>query len=366
MSSKEQFFLTGVTGALGGRLLNELLRNFDGTFFVLVRSSKKLSAEDRIRKILAAENHEPLLNSRVFVLEGDVTLPSFGITESNLKNLVSNTAVFYHVAALTALNGSQEDCHQMNIQGTLEALGLAWKMKQEGKLRRFFYFSTAYVAGSKQTFHSPEDTLPEKPAFANFYESSKYASEKNVREALKQGLPVTIFRPSIVVGDSKTGEVSSFNVIYPFMKLFVHGILRVFPTRLENSVNIVPVDFVVRAAVEISKQDSSLGKVFHLVTQNPPSIGMMLGFLSKTYSEVSIPKLIAPENFKPEMLEGDERLAYEILEPYLGYLNDDLSFDTKNTAQALKGTSLSFPNTDERFLKILFDYAVKTGYLVVR
>lgn len=365
MNSKEQFFLTGVTGALGGRLLNELLRNFDGTFFVLVRSSKKFSAEERIRKILAAEKHEDLFKKRVFVLEGDVTLPCFGLKGNDFQKLISKTTVFYHVAALTALNGSEEDCRIMNVQGTLEALGLAWKMKKEGSLRRFFYFSTAYVAGSRQTFHSPEDTLPEKPAFANFYESSKYASEQNVREALKQGLPATIFRPSIVVGDSKTGEVSSFNVIYPFMKLFVHGILRIFPTRLENSVNIVPVDFVVKASVEISKQDSSVGKVFHLVTQSPPTIGMMLNYLNKAYPNVSIPQLISPEKFKPEILEGDEKLAYEILEPYLGYLNDHLSFDTRNTEAALKSTSLRFPDTDEDFLKVLFDYAVKTGYLVV-
>ena len=210
-----------------------------------------------------------------------------------------------------------------------------------------------------------EDELSELPAHANFYESSKYEAEKNVRKAMAAGLPVTIFRPSIVVGNSQTGEVSEFNVIYPFMKLFAHGILKVLPTRLENSFNIVPIDFVIRAAAAISKQPGSLGKTFHLVAKEPPSIGMLLKIKDEEFPGLPPVEVLAPEDFSQENLDSSSQQVFQMLEPYLGYLNDNLTFETSNTETALEGTEIEFPKTDSRFLKILIDYAIDQGYLLV-
>ncbi len=361
----KNLFITGVTGTLGKEFVRELLQTTPHRLYVLIRRQGRYTHWDRARKILSAWGLERHLATRIHVLAGDVTDPHFGLSEEDLTCLRKEVDEFYHIAALTALNGSKEDCERINIGGTRHALELAWDFFREGRLDRFFYFSTAYVAGSRQTYHSMEDDLPEKPAHSNFYESSKYQSESLVRSAMKNGLPGTIFRPSIVVGDSLTGEVSEFNVIYPFMKLFAHGILKILPTRLDNSFNIVPIDFVIQASQAIARQPSSKGKTFHLVTLNPPSIGMLLELKQTEFPNMPPIEVIAPENFKPENLDTLSLGAYRMLEPYLGYLNDALTFDARNTEEALKGTKIALPKTDWAFLKTLVQYAVKAGYLIV-
>lgn len=364
--AEKTLFITGVTGTLGKEFVKELLLTTDYRLNLLIRRKARYTHWDRARKIFASYGLERYLGTRVHVFDGDVTLPSLGLQKDDLDTLRATTQEFFHIAALTALNGSEEDCQSVNVGGTRHALEIAWDFRKNGKLERFFYFSTAYVAGSRQTYLSKEDGLPEQPAHANFYESSKYAAETSVRKAMKEGLPVTIFRPSIVVGDSRTGEVSEFNVIYPFMKLFAHGILTVLPTRLDNSFNIVPIDFVIKASLAISKQKDSLGRTFHLATQNPPTIGMLLRLKEEEYPDTPAVEVIAPENFKPENLDAMSKTVFQMLEPYLGYLNDDLSFDMTNTETALKGTGIEMPKTDYEFLKTLIRYAVAAGYLVIK
>lgn len=359
------FFVTGVTGTLGKEFVRNILANGDERLIVLVRRSKRLSHWDRMRKILSSFGLENHLGTRIQVFEGDITRPEMGLTPEDVNFLRKNVDEFFHIAALTALNGSEEDCQTINFGGTQNALKFAWDFYKNGKMKRFFYFSTAYASGSRQTYCAKEDELPKHPMHANFYESSKFAAETKVREALAAGLPATIFRPSIVVGDSRTGEVSEFNVIYPFMKLFAHGMISVLPTHPENSFNIVPIDFVIHASREIAKQPSSVGKTFHLVTQNPPTIDMLLQVKNEDYPTLPPVNMIAPETFKKETLDPMGQSVYQILEPYLGYLNDHLTFDTANTQTALRGTGIQFPKTDKTFLKTLLDYAVSSGYLVV-
>lgn len=366
MLNRRAIFLTGVTGTLGKEFVKELLLTREDRLILLVRRKSRYSHWDRARKILSAFGLERYLGTQVEVLEGDITLPSFGLRPEELDLLRREVREFYHIAALTALNGSKEECERINTGGAQEAIRLAWDFRKNGALERFFYFSTAYVSGSRQTYQAKEDELPERPAHANFYESSKFEAEKKVREAMKEGLPVTIFRPSIVVGDSKTGEVSEFNVIYPFIKLFAHGILTVLPTRLQNSFNIVPIDFVIQASSLISRQRDSIGKTFHLITQEPPTIGMLLHLKEEEYPDLPPVQVIPPESFKKEDLDPIARTVFDMLDPYLGYLNDNLTFDASNTEKALRGTGVTFPKTDYDFLKTLLRYAVDAGYLLVK
>lgn len=362
---QKTLFLTGITGTLGKELIKELLTSTEDHLFVLIRRKQRHSHWDRVRKILIPFGLEHHLGVRVHAVEGDVTEPFLGIADYDLEIIRKRVDTFYHIAALTNLNGSREDCERINVGGTEHALTLARTLRKNGKLERFFYFSTAYSPGSKQTYCSVEDGLPEKPAPANFYESSKYAAETKVREAMRDGLPVTIFRPSIVVGHSETGEVSEFNVIYPFIRLFVHGMLKILPSRSDNTFNIVPIDFVVKAALAIAAQKDSVGKGYHLVSDNPPTIGMLMELRAQHYPEIPEVKMIDPDDFKLESLDPAEQFVFAMLEPYLGYLNDALTFDTTNTRKALEGTGISFPETGKEFLDSLLRYAVDQGYLVL-
>ncbi len=362
----DSIFLTGATGGLGREILKGLLHSTDQRIYLLIRRKNRNSHWDRVRKILSACGLETFLGTRVQVLEGDVALPQLGLRPDEQNLLMREVSEIYHLAALTALNGSREECWRINVGGTLQVLELAKKVHEKGNLQRFFYFSTAFVSGSLQTYCAKEDELPERPAHANHYESSKCEAEKNVRRTMGEGLPVTIFRPSIVVGNSKTGEVSEFNVIYPFMRLFAHGILTILPTQPRNSFNIVPIDFVTQASLAIARQADSWGKTFHLVTQEPPSIEMLLELKENEYPHMGPIEIVSPESFQKEKLGELEQDVFEMLHPYLGYLNGNLTFDTANTERALVGTGISFPKTDYEFLKRLCQYAVDAGYLVLQ
>lgn len=366
MNSSKKVFLTGVTGTLGKEIIKAFLQNTNDQLFLLIRRKNRFSHWDRARKILAAHGLEHFLGTRVQVMEGDITFPQLGLSSEDLELLTKQIQEFYHIAALTNLNGSQEECYRINLGGTEEALKIAKMFRESGKLERFFYFSTAFVAGSRQTYCSMEDELPEKPAHANFYEESKCSAERKVRQLMQSGFPITIFRPSIVVGDSRTGEVSEFNVIYPFMRLFAHGYLSKLPTRLQNSFNIVPIDFVVSASLAIAKQKNSIGKGFHLVTIDPPTIGTLLKLKEEEYSQLPPIQIVPPERFKREELPSTEQFVFDMLQPYLGYLNDNLTFDATNTKKALEGTGITFPVTDYNFLRTLCQYASDAGYFITR
>ncbi len=358
-------FMTGSTGVLGRELLKEILTTSDDFIAVLVRSKNRLSHSERVRRILASVGCGGQFAKRIKVIEGDVTKENFGISETNKKYLIKHCNIFFHIAALTALNGTEKECEQINVGGTSNALALAKQFRSAGKLERFVYFSTAFVAGSVWTYLSKEDELPQNPAFANYYESSKYKAETSIRHAMSQGLPTTIIRPSIVVGDSRDGAVSDFNVIYPFIKLYAHGILTQIPTDIKNTFNIVPIDFVIKATTEIVRNPNSINKTFHVVSPNPPEIGMFLSLVKEFYKTVPPITVVSPEHFKKETMNESAQMAFSILEPYLGYLNGHLTFDMTNTREILRKARVELPKTDKMFLKVLMDYAIKVGYLLI-
>ncbi|MBU9888960.1 MAG: SDR family oxidoreductase [Candidatus Omnitrophica bacterium] len=361
----ELIFLTGATGVLGQDLVKELLETTKADIAILARAKGRNSHADRAAKILKGVGLDRHLGARIRVVEGDVTHHKFGVRKDDLDFLERECEVFYHIAALTALNGTEKECQAINVGGTEHALELAWDLRKKGRLKRFVYFSTAFVAGSVWKHCSKEDVLPQSPVFANYYESSKYKAETKVREAMAKGLPTTVIRPSIVVGHSETGEVSDFNVIYPFFKLFAHGAISKLPTRLENTFNIVPIDFVIKATCAIVSNPKSINRAFHLVAPHPPTIGMLLKLAKEEYPRVPPIEIIDPKEFRKSKLPPQEQMVFAIMEPYLGYLNGQLTFDVTNTREILRGTEILLPKTDFAFLKTMIHYAVKAGYLVI-
>ena len=358
----KNLFITGATGGLGRELLRILLERTKDNLWLLVRPSRGHSHEDRVKKMLSKMGVNGNSKERIQVLAGDLAQPRLGLSDGDWQTVVSGIDEFYHVAALTQLGASWEDAEQINLQGTVRILEAAREALFRKRLQRFFYFSTAYVAGSLTPICAVEDELPQNPSFANAYEATKFLAEKKVREEMEQGLPATLFRPSIVVGDSKRGAVSEFNVIYPFLRLFAHGLLRQVPSRLSHSFNIVPIDFVVESAFAIAQQKESAGKTYHLVTENPPTLEMLL----QLKDEYGLPpvEVVPPEEFSVESLSPQQREIFSTLNPYLGYLGSSLTFDVKNSREALRQSRLSFPKTDQAFLRKIVDYAIQKGYFL--
>ena len=362
MASKT-LLITGATGGIGRELVRLFLEKTQDRLLLIVRPRPTDPPQERMAKLLNKMGINGQSKGRIEILPGDVSQPRLGLSTEDWKQAAHQTDEFYHIAALTSLGASWEEAARINLRGTLHSLDLAREAASKGKLRRFFYFSTAYVAGSLTPIHALEDELPENPSFANAYEETKHQAERKVREALAEGLPVTIFRPSIVVGDSERGAIAEFNVVYPFFRFFAHGLLKRLPSRLEHSFNIVPIDYVVQASFAIARREDSLGKTFHLVTENPPTLEMLLE-LKDQYGGFPPVEVVRPEDFSVDDLDPREKEIFSALGPYLGYLGSTLTFDTKNTRTILRETGIAFPNTDRSFLKKIIDYAIEKSYFL--
>ena len=232
--------ITGASGTLGRELLKALHFERAPWVFVLMRSKDGKSSRERFDQLLAAQQVRSSSECRVTLIEGDVTEACCGIQPPDMALLRDNVDTIFHVAAATHLNDSQDRCERVNLEGTIEAIHLARLLQRNGHLTRFVHFSTAFAPGSRQDYHSLEDMLPDNPCHANFYESSKYRAERRVREEMADGLPAIILRPSIVAGDSHTGAIGEFRVLYPIVKMFTLGLARVLPVSIGGVLHVVP------------------------------------------------------------------------------------------------------------------------------
>ncbi len=259
----ETVFLTGFPGFIAGRLVSSLTNN-ETQFFLLVQKNFLEKAKQEIEKI-STETNTPLENFAI--IEGDITKENLGISAEDVQIVQAETTSVYHLAAVYDLTVAQSIGSAVNIEGTKNVNEL---VKQIKNLRRYNYISTCYVSGKREGLIR-EDELQHEAGFRNFYDETKYWAEIEV-EKLKTEFPVTIFRPAVVVGDSKTGETVKYDGIY-----YVINYLRKFPALLrlinvgndEVKVNLVPVDFVVEAIVALSKDENAVGKTIALADPNP-------------------------------------------------------------------------------------------------
>ncbi len=249
--AEESFFVTGATGLLGTEVVARLLATTGSTIYVLVRASSKAEACHRLQS-LWWEDQElfAAIDQRIVPVAGDIT------QEQSLKPLPPCTTHIIHCAAETGIQKSKDELWNVNVDGTRHMIGLARDLTQ---LKRFTYISTAYIAGTHSGFVTESDPLPEQ--FNSQYEHSKAEAESIVRES---GLPITICRPGMIVGNSRTGRTRNFNTIYYVLKLMLQGKLRYLPVSPNQTVNVVPVDDVARRVVSLTLNPESQGRTFHL------------------------------------------------------------------------------------------------------
>ncbi|MCH7985651.1 MAG: SDR family oxidoreductase [Acidobacteria bacterium] len=358
MSNRKQptVFLTGATGAIGSRILEHYLLH-GSEVLVVARERDGLSAEDRIQALLEEAELPRNLRRKVAVLEGSITEPRFGFSRAEYGRVVKAAEIFIHSAAVTNLGASAEECERANFLGTENALEFAHVCQREGQLRRFAYLSSYAASGTAHSGYFPEDSLPTKPHFANEYERTKYLAEARVREEMRGSLPVVIFRPSVTVGDTKTGRIASFNLFYQVVRILGCGMLSHWPDLRGRKVNIVPVDFVARAIYRGLEVAWALGRTFHLVSRNGCLLRDLFD-LVKVFPHMRIPRLVPLAHWSLSLLSQKEQMIHRMLEPYLlPYLND-LRLETRNAERLL-----TLPVISPTFLRRLMEYAARAGYL---
>ncbi len=371
--------VTGGTGFLGREIVGRLLHSRPSERIgLLVRPAPGVTAEDRVLRLLgelfgaddAARHAE-----RVEVIAGDVAEEDFGIGSGAFKELASRTAEIYHSAATTALNEEISVAQRINIGGTEQILRLA-KSAPTVKLN---HISTAYVAGNTSAIVEPSALDLSRP-FRNAYERTKAEAEALVRDASSE-LNICIFRPSIIVGDSVTGETSAFNVIYIPAKLIVKGFFLRFPALPHIPFDVVPVDYVADAIVYLSGLEHQSGTCYHLSAglgrESSPweileqLIGTFNKYRRRGRSRLLMPTLVPPEvmtlahsSFSAAM-KVLERMVCERLNvfrqtvPFIPYMLDNPRFDTTLTERALGGAR---PPLFANYAELLFRYCLETDW----
>ena len=336
------FLLTGATGLLGNYLLRDLL-SADVPVAVIARSSRRMSARQRIEAAMClwdAELGRPL--PRPVVMEGDISQPDLGLDANNVRWIAEYcTAVINNAASLTFHSTSEDgEPWRSNVGGTRNVLDLC----RTTGIRQFHHVSTAYVAGLRQG-RVLETELNVGQGFSNDYERSKLESETMVREADFIETP-TIFRPAIIIGDSRTGMTTTYHGYYAALKL-THTIVRAFPRDMTGLVggqpvrltldgtetkHLVPVDWVSAVMAHVLTHSRLHGQTYHLTPKHPVTTRLIRDVLEQSVGTYGATLVGASE--RPGNATEAEMLFYEHIRIYNSYWKMDPIFDRTNTEAA--------------------------------
>jgi thioester reductase-like protein len=280
--------LTGATGFVGMEVLARFLERTDEHVVALVRAEDDDQAAARLRATLEgacldAGEHE----DRVTALAGDLTAPRLGLGD-RWAQLAARLGAIVHGAASVAFDLSLEESRRINVEGTRQMLELARACPQ---LRRFTYVSTAYVAGDRRGIVYEDD--PGGGRFRNAYERTKHEAERLVA-ACREEMEVTIVRPSIVVGDQRTGWTAAFNVLYAPLRAIEAGVVPVVPARRRSPVDVVPVDYVADAVQTLAEAPEAAGQTFHVVAGDRAStVGEIVELAGARFTKRQ-PRIVPP------------------------------------------------------------------------
>ena len=363
-SEQDFVFLTGATGQLGSYILHNLL-NRNKNVAVLVRPGRKETAEQRVFKILAhwkkgGKRERGVISAPMpKIFSGDLAQPG------SLQELYGRCKSVIHCAAsLTFYGAAGEEPWASNVEGTKRILDFC----DAAGVTDMHYVSTAYVAGSSKIFY--EKDLDEGQELRNDYEKSKFDAEKIVRSAdfLKR---LTVYRPSIVVGDSATGYTTTFHGFYAVLKL-AHtmvsrlpigatsgrGLLTALGMDGSERKNFVPVDWVTNVFDHIFSRPELHGNTYHLTTPNPP---LLTDFVDMVQDAVETWSTLADER-DPQCADEEWffKQYFNEVQIYRAYLQDDPQFDSTNTQTA--APHLPCPLMDRELMLFLAQYAIKSRF----
>ena len=263
-----RILLTGFPGFLGSELVRRILRRPGDADVVCLVQGKFAELAGRRADEIARE--EKVARDRIALVEGDITRPGLGLEDARATS--RGIAEIFHLAAVYDLSVKRRVGLEVNVAGTRHVLDFAARCTG---LERFQYVSTCYVSGRWAGIFRETD-LEKGQEFNNFYEETKYLAEAEVRRSQQEGLPVTIYRPGVVVGDSSSGETQKYDGPYFILRwLLKQPTVAVLPVPLgvdRMRVNLVPRDFVVGAIDALSTRPVSTGLCYHLADPDPPTI----------------------------------------------------------------------------------------------
>lgn len=355
------YFVTGATGFIGKRLVAKLLLRPESVVHILVRTVE-LPRIDEFREYWGVEE------ARIVPIIGDLSEPNLGVSKTEIRKFKGKIAHFFHLAAVYDLNASAEAQQRANVDGTRNTVNLAEALA----VKHFHLVSSIASAGLFEGLFR-EDMFEEAENLENPYFRTKHDSEGIVRKECK--VPWQIFRPGIVVGDSRTGEADKIDGPYYFFKL-IQKMRKALPSWMPTigieggRINVVPVDFVVSAMDYIAHLKNEDGKCFHLTDPHPMRVGDLLNSFARAAHAPQMTMRInaalfgfIPKHIRKALfaLTPVRRIKNAIMkdlglpDSIFDFINYPTRFDCRETLRVLKGTDIAVPPLDSYAWK-LWDY----------
>jgi thioester reductase-like protein len=354
-AEEHDILFTGFPGFLGARLLPRLLELRPRTSFrCLVQEKFEKTARASIKEIEAAHPHT---RGRISTVVGDITEERLGLSATAARTLQRRLAGCYHLAAVYDLAVRRDVAQRINVDGTRNVLEFLADAKH---LERLDYVSTAYVSGTAVgVFRETDLDLGQR--FKNYYEETKFLAEV---EVVKSGLPCAVYRPGIVVGDSRTGETAKFDGPY-----FALTAMERVPSpgafikigSGKTLVNLVPVDFVIEALARLSSSPGATGKTYHLTDPAPLSTQeieeLFARALGKTFVYVPVPAMVAKLLFAPGPIQRFFGMPVQTID----YFDHPCRYDATVATRDLAAFGVSCPRFSDYAQRLVAFYREKKG-----
>ena len=369
MVKLKTILLTGANGFIATQIARNLLADEEVTILALVRANNREDAQAKLaREWWDYPELIGALGTSIQAIDGDVCKPNLGLDQTEYSGIAEKTTHIIHTAADWRFLPLDE-LRKTNAQGTANVITFAKEANKNHHLERLSHISTAYVAGAA-TGTIPEDQLTDQYGFFTDYERSKYEGEQLV-QATKEEIPISIFRPSMVIGDSKTGAIKTFNTFYFPLRLYLTGKMRFMPVSSSLKINVVPVDYVAKAVKQLTFEPKAEGQTFHVVApyESLPRLGELLEFVQKWAKTELACKLPSPiylpmstSSMKTVLklqsaFKGNRRVTDALisLSPYFG---ENRKFNRDNLDNLLGRYDLKW----QEIMPKLLDYAVYNSF----
>ena len=368
------YLITGATGVVGSEISQTLLVRKNAQLRLLIRADSDAEVQKRLSSLIDYWGvGDARADGKVVALRGDVALPQLGLPAGEYARLATECTHIVHSAAAVRMNLPIDEARRSAVGGVKHVLELAQASRRNGQFVKAEFLSTVGVGGRLEDL-LPERWITEPRAFHNTYEQAKAEAEAIIAGALSEGLNGTVHRPSMVVGNSRTGRIRNFQIFYHLVELLsgrmTFGLL---PPLGEKRLDIVPVDHVAAAVAWSSSTMSTAGRVLHLCSGPDRSLPIeelrhvvrerfaAAGIALPRAIRVPIGALKAVARTAAPLLPVVARRTLRTLPIFLDYLAEDQSFANVDTTALLEAAKIRLPRTREFLVRVLDSYLARNA-----
>ena len=364
-----RYFLTGASGAVGSAIVPMLLEDRNTSLRLLLRAQSDEHLAQRFDEICRYWQLAPDAEARgrLQPMRGDASQPEFGLSAADYAALATDTTHIIHCAASVRMNDTLDYARRSAVGSAQAILALARRLAAKGTLQKVEFVSTVGIAGKRQGL-LPERWIDEPREFHNTYEQSKAEAEELIRGAIeKEGLPITVHRPSMVVGDSRDGRIIHFQIFYYICEILSgRRTFGLYPDFGDVKLDVIPVDWVAHEIVSSSRDPHATGRIFHLCSgpERAPRLADLKQVLRKSFRAHGLPVPIGitiPRRWFGALprtigwlLPLRRRRALGTLPIYMDYLADQQDFGNADYLARLAQRGATLPDPAS-YLPVVLD-----------